>query len=57
MSGHQEVPGPEEPTSETAARAAEPPTEADDEVVVDLREGVDTVAVYRADAARRAAAN
>jgi len=57
VSGHQEVPGPEEPTSETAARAAEPPTEADDEVVVDLREGVDTVAVYRADAARRAAAN
>jgi len=57
VSGHEEVQGPEEPTSETSARKAEPRTGVAEPVVVDLRDGVDTVAAYEAEAARRAAAN
>jgi hypothetical protein len=56
VSGHEDVQGPEEPTIETTVREAEPLTGVAEPVVIDLRAGVDTVAVYEAEAARRAAA-
>lgn len=55
MSGHEDGQGNQEAPAETAAREAEPLTAVAEPVVIDLREGIDTVAAYEAAAAERAA--
>jgi hypothetical protein len=56
MSGHDEMPAGEGPEDPEAADEPQPPTVVAEPVVLDLRDGVDTVAAYEADQARRAAA-
>lgn len=56
MSGHDETPAGEGPEDPSAADEPQPPTVVAEPVVLDLRDGVDTVAAYEADQARRAAA-
>lgn len=54
MSAQKDEPG-DETAGEPVPREPEPEGEVADPVVIDLREGVDTVAVYEAEQERRAA--